>query len=85
MDGRRFLGRGRDLSQSGISLQLDGHLPRVGSQLDGEFQLPGIQLPLMLRARVAWTEVSSGHVGLHFEELDPGVGELLENFVAGRF
>jgi hypothetical protein len=39
----------------------------------------------MLRARVAWTEVSSGHVGLHFEELDPGVGELLENFVAGRF
>ena len=55
-----------------------------GLALRSEFALPGISLPIELRAVVRWTSDDGSRAGLHFLELDPGIAELLENFLAGR-
>jgi hypothetical protein len=81
-EGRRRLGTGRDLSPGGIGLELRGELPEVGGVVTSEFALPGISIPLALEGRVAWSD--SGRLGVRFERVDPGLAELLENFVGGR-
>lgn len=83
-DGRRRLGTGRDLSAGGIGLELRGDLPRVGGSVTSEFALPGISIPLALEGRVAWSDSTRSRVGVRFERVDPGLAELLENFVGGR-
>jgi len=84
-DGRRRLGTGRDLSAGGIGVELRGELPPVGGPVTSEFALPGISLPIALDGRVAWCDGASQRVGVRFERIDPGLAELLENFVGGRF
>lgn len=81
-DGRRRLGTGRDLSPGGIGLDLGGDLPDVGRTVTSEFALPGISIPLALDGCVVWTDGS--RIGVRFERVDPGLAELLENFVGGR-
>lgn len=84
-DGRRRLGTGRDLSAGGIGVELRGDLPPVGDAVTSEFALPGISLPIALEGRVAWSDGTRQRVGVRFERVDPGLAELLENFVGGRF
>lgn len=84
-DGRRRLGSGRDLSAGGIGVELRGELPPVGDAVTSEFALPGISLPIALEGRVAWSDGARQRVGVRFERVDPGLAELLENFVGGRF
>ena len=83
-EGRRRLGTGRDLSPGGIGLELRGELPAVGGTVTSEFTLPGISIPLALEGRVAWSDEGRQRVGVRFERVDPGLAELLENFVGGR-
>jgi hypothetical protein len=83
-EGRRRLGTGRDLSPGGIGLELRGDLPAVGGAVTSEFTLPGISIPLALEGRVAWSDTHRARVGVRFERVDPGLAELLENFVGGR-
>jgi len=59
-------------------------VPPVGSPLVSEFALPGITLALELRGRLVWSNARSGRAGVRFEAMDPGLAELLSNFVAGR-
>jgi len=82
--GRRRLGTGRDLSPGGIGLELRGELPEVGGPVTSEFTLPGISIPLALEGSVAWSDRGRSRVGVRFEHVDPGLAELLENFVGGR-
>lgn len=82
--GRRRLGTARDLSPGGIGLELRGELPAVGGAVTSEFALPGISIPLALDGRVAWSDRQRQRVGVRFEDVDPGLAELLENFVGGR-
>jgi hypothetical protein len=82
-EGRRRLGTGRDLSPGGIGLELRGDLPEIGGVVTSEFALPGISIPLALEGRVAWSD-GAQRVGVRFERVDPGLAELLENFVGGR-
>jgi hypothetical protein len=83
-DGRRRLGTGRDLSPGGIGLELRGELPQVGGAVTSEFALPGISIPLSLEGRIAWSDARRARVGVRFERVDPGLAELLENYVGGR-
>lgn len=83
-EGRRRLGTGRDLSPGGIGLELRGELPDVGGSVTSEFALPGISIPLALDGRVAWSDAGRQRVGVRFERVDPGLAELLENFVGGK-
>jgi hypothetical protein len=78
------MARGRDLSSGGIGLTLEGPHPFTAGLVESEFALPGFVVPLKLPARVAWTDLRSHGLGLRFEEIDPGLAELLENYVAGR-
>jgi hypothetical protein len=83
--GARRLARSHDLSARGLGLSLDPPHPRVGEELEGEFPLPGISVPLYVRARVAWSDPPRGRLGLSFGPLDAPVAELLSSYVAGRF
>lgn len=83
-DGLRRLGTGCDLSAGGIGLELRGELPPIGEPVISEFALPGISIPLELEGRVAWSDPQRLRVGVRFERVDPGLAELLENFVGGR-
>jgi len=83
-DGLRRLGTGRDLSAGGVGLELRGALPPIGGSVTSEFALPGISIPLALEGRVAWSDSQRLRVGVRFERIDPGLAELLENFVGGR-
>jgi len=58
--------------------------PPVDAALVSEFALPGISLPLELEGRLVWADPRSGRAGVRFEAVDPGLAELLSNFVAGR-
>jgi hypothetical protein len=82
--GRRLRAEGHDLSMDGIGLALRGLAPEVEAALVSEFVLPGISLPLALRGRVVWNDPGSGRAGVRFEAVDPGLADLLSNFVAGR-
>lgn len=84
VDGFRRRGTGCDLSPGGIGLALAGELPPIGGPVTSEFALPGISIPLALDGRVAWSNPQSLRVGVRFEGIDPGLAELLENFVSGR-
>jgi hypothetical protein len=82
--GRRQLGSGCDLSAGGIGLALPGELPPIGGPVTSEFALPGISIPIELEGRIAWTDPRRLRIGVRFERIDPGLAELLENFVGGR-
>lgn len=81
-DGSRRLATGFDLSASGIGVILatEGLSARTG--VTCEFALPDIQLPAAVDGAVAWS--NGARMGVCFGEIDPGLAELLENFVAGR-
>jgi len=83
LDGGRLRAEGQDLSTDGIGLALSG-APPVDAPLVSEFALPGIDLPLELRGRVVWRDRAAGRAGVCFERIDPGLAELISNFVAGR-
>lgn len=83
-DGRHRRARGRDLSSQGIGVVLDGVHPPEERFVESEFALPGFFVSIALRARVAWSDAGSGRLGLRFEEIEPELAELLENYVAGR-
>lgn len=83
-EGLRRLGTGCDLSAGGIALELRGELPPIGGPVTSEFALPGISIPLELEGRIAWSDPQRLRVGVRFERIDPGLAELLENFVGGR-
>jgi len=84
VDGRRLRVEGRDLSADGIGVALPVPPPDVACSLVSEFALPGIALPVELRGYVVWSDAGSGRAGVRFEGIDPGLAELLSNFVAGR-
>jgi PilZ domain len=83
-DGVRRLGSGLDLSPTGIGVQIPRAPLPIRVRVMSEFALPGISLPLAIEGRVAWSDGDSGRVGVEFDTVDPGVVELLENYVAGR-
>jgi hypothetical protein len=83
LDSERVRAEGCDLSMDGIGIELASP-PPVDSKLVSEFVLPGIALPLELQGRLVWTDVASARAGVCFEAVDPGLAELLSNFVAGR-
>lgn len=74
-----------DLSRSGLGLALEAPHPDGVGRLEAEFRLPGFLLPLLVGARVAWSDAGSGRLGLAFAGVEADVVELLESFVAGRF
>ena len=78
------MARARDLSARGIGLTLGGAHPFTAGVVESEFALPGFVVPLKLSAHVAWADERTQGLGLRFEEIDPGLEELLENYVAGR-
>lgn len=82
-EGQRRLATARDLSPAGIGIDLPGAPLKPASPLVCEFALPGISLPLALDGHVAW--VAGSRLGVRFDDVDPGLAELLENHVAGRF
>jgi hypothetical protein len=82
VDGARRLAAGRDLSARGIGLELTGDPIPALARVTCEFALPGISLPLELEGSVAWSQGS--RLGVRFDEVDPGLAELLDNHVAGR-
>jgi hypothetical protein len=81
----RRLARCRDLSSQGLGLELEAPHPAAGEQVESEFLLPGIGVPLAVAARVAWSDPATRRLGLSFEALDVSVAELLQSAVAGRF
>jgi hypothetical protein len=81
--GERRLATARDLSPAGIGVDLPGTPLAPAAALVCEFALPGISLPLALDGHVAWADGS--RLGVRFEDVDPGLAELLENPAAGRF
>lgn len=83
-DGHRARGTGLDLSVDGIGLALPDAACPLEGELVSEFPLPGIALPLEVRGRWAWSDRPKGRGGIRFEALDPGIADLLANFVAGR-
>jgi hypothetical protein len=82
--GTRRLAAARDLSVRGIGLSLPGPLPERLSAVVSEFALPGITLPLALDGVVVWVDPSASRIGIQFLEVDPGLAELLDSYVAGR-
>jgi len=82
--GTRRRAAARDLSVRGIGLSLRGPLPARESVVVSEFALPGITLPLALEGIVVWTNPVAARIGIRFVEVDPGLAELLDSYVAGR-
>lgn len=80
---RRRVARGRDLSAEGVGVSMSAPHPAEGELIEGEFALPGLALPVAVRARVVWSDPAAGEMGLCFVSLEPALAELLENFVAG--
>ena len=83
LGSERVRAEGCDLSVDGIGIELDTPLP-ADAKVVSEFALPGITLPVELRGRLIWRDAASGRAGVRFEGVDPGLAELLSNFVAGR-
>ncbi len=81
-DGVRSRATVSDVSTGGLGIALHGSALAPGTALVAEFPLPGIGLPLELRACVVWAH--DRHVGLRFESVDPGLRELLASYVDGR-
>ena len=73
-----------DLSRDGIGVTLRAPDPDAPRSLVTEFALPGISLPLAIETSVAWTDAAGARLGLRFRGLDPGLGALIEQFVAER-
>lgn len=71
-----------DVSADGLGLS--DVTPRVGEELRAEFPLPGIGLPLELHGRVVWADDVGRRAGLLFEEVDPGLREILSSYVSGK-
>lgn len=79
---RRRRAVGSDVSVDGLGVLHDGTALHTGARVMTEFPLPGIGLPLEIPAEVVW--VGEERAGLRFAEMDPGLRELVESFVAGR-
>jgi hypothetical protein len=79
----RLRAEGCDLSVDGIGVEIPA-APPVDARLVSEFVLPGIGLPLELRGRLVWRDAHNGRAGVRFEAVDPGLAELISNFVSGR-
>lgn len=71
-----------DVSADGLGLK--GVAPQVGASLLAEFPLPGIGLPLELAGQVVWSDASGSRAGLLFQDVDPGLREILASYVSGR-
>lgn len=82
-DGRRVRSMLRDISVGGLGIGSAQGSLASGARVVSEFPLPGISLPLEVSARVVWSDRASACAGLRFEELDPGLAELLARFVGG--
>ena len=83
LGSERVRAEGCDLSMDGIGIELSSALPE-DAKLVSEFVLPGITLPLELQGRLVWSDPASSRAGVRFERVDPGLAELISNFVAGR-
>ncbi len=83
-DGHRARGAGVDLSVAGLGLALPEGGVALGGRVISEFPLPGIALPVEVAGRWAWVDPSAKRAGIRFESVDPGIADLLANFVAGR-
>ena len=73
-----------DLSGGGLGFTLGATGLTDETRVTTEFPLPGISLPVELAGVVVWTDADQHRAGLRFVDLDPGIAELLESFVAGR-
>jgi len=82
--GRRRRVSAADISVGGLGITLSGGSLAASSRVVSEFPLPGIGLPLELPALVVWADLPAGRAGLRFVDVDPGLSELLDSFVAGR-
>lgn len=71
-----------DVSAEGLGLT--GVAPEAGASLVAEFPLPGIGLPLELTGQVVWSDSSGSRAGLYFDDVDPGLREILASYVSGR-
>lgn len=71
-----------DVSADGLGLT--GVAPHVGASLVAEFPLPGIGLPLELPGQVVWSDATGSRAGLLFQDVDPGLREILASYVSGR-
>jgi hypothetical protein len=71
-----------DVSADGLGLT--GVAPQIGAALLAEFPLPGIGLPLELAGQVVWSDESRSRAGMLFEDVDPGLREILASYVSGR-
>lgn len=80
----RHRGRCVDLSPEGICIAFRQPLPEDLGSVVSEFALPGLSLPLAIRGRVAWCDPESARLGVCFENLDPGIAELLARYTQGR-
>jgi hypothetical protein len=67
----------------GIGIEVEGP-PPVDARVVSEFALPGISLPVELHGRLVWSDADAGRAGVCFDAVDPGLAELLSNYVAGR-
>jgi hypothetical protein len=83
-DGRRLRATATDLSVAGLGVEMRGALPEASQPVVSEFALPGISLPLALEGEVAWTDKRASRFGVRFRDLDPGLAELIESYVAGK-
>ncbi len=83
--GRRVRSTLRDISVGGVGIGPAARPLVPGARVVSEFPLPDISLPLEVSGVVAWSDHATACAGLRFEELDPGLAELLAHFVeAGR-
>lgn len=83
-ESSRHRGRCVDLSPEGICISFRQPLPGDLSLVVSEFALPGLSLPLAIEGRVAWCNHRASRLGLRFENLDPGIAELLVRYTQGR-
>jgi hypothetical protein len=67
-----------------VGITLQGAPLAKDAHVVTEFPLPGIALPLALAARVVWADPESDRAGLLFDDVDPGLSELLASYVNGR-
>jgi hypothetical protein len=80
----RVRGSGRDLSRAGLGAVVRSPHPALHTHVEAEFALPGIRLPIVLPGVVAWSDAATGRIGLRFDDIEPGIAELIGSFAAGR-
>ncbi len=85
VDGKRRRAEAVDLSTGGLGVcRLGRDIAASGATVLIEFPLPGIHLPLALSSVVSWSDPSGERAGMRFLDADPGLVELVENYLSGR-